>query len=191
MAWSEDLQSPPGAVELTEDLVSNGTVIMPAGTQLTVELAGASSSGMVELRITSIILPESSYSYMQIPVEAITIRSNDGSVLVAKEMSGSERDINRLTRNQAILGAIGQVGSVLNRPNSSNSAIGPTGAISSTDFGSPSILGAVLEGAANTVIAQRAQQNQDQIESLQDRSSILAIEHGTNIEIFINQRILL
>jgi hypothetical protein len=164
---------------------------MPAGTQMTVELAGTSSSGMVELEITSIILPDSSYSDMQMPISAITIHSHDGGVLVAKEISGSERDVNRLTRNQAILGAIGQIGGVLNRPNSSNSAIGPTGAISSTDFGSPSILGAALEGAANTVIAQRAQQNQAQIESLEDRSSILTIENGTDIEIFVNQRVVL
>ena len=191
MAWSEDLPGSSGAILLTNDLVSNDAVVMPAGTQLTVELANASSSGMVDLRITSIILPDDSYGDMQVPVSALTILSGDGNVLVAKEISGSQRELNRITRNQAVLGAIGQIGSVLNRPNSSSSAIGPAGAISSTDYGSGSILGAVLEGAANTMINQRAAQNQQLAENLQDRSTILVIEQGTGVEIFVNQRVVL
>ena len=191
MAWSGDLPSSAGAIELTSDLVSGGTVVMPEGTQLTVELASSSSSGMVDLQITSIILPSGGYEGMQLPASAITIQSGNGSVLVAKEILGSQNERNRLTRNQAVLGAIGQIGRVLNRPNSSSSAIGPTGAISSTDYGSGSILGAVLEGSASTIINQRELENQRLAESLQDRDSILVIEEGTGVEIFVNQRIVI
>ena len=191
MAWSGDLPSSAGAIVLTSDLISDSTVVMPKGTQLTVELASSSSSGMVDLRITSIILPNDSYEEMQLPASAITIQSGDGSVLTAKEILGSQGERNRLTRNQALLGAIGQIGSVLNRPNSSSSAIGPTGAISSTDYGSGSIIGAVLEGSANAIINQRAQENQRLAESLEDRDSILVLEEGTSVEIFVNQRIVL
>ena len=137
IAWAEDMQSASGAIELTEDLVSGSGNIMPVGTQLIVALDQISESGMAGLSVTSIILPYAGYEDMQIPAEAISIQGSGGKVLMAKDVSGSDQELRRLDVGQAFLGALGTVGRVLNRPNNSSNSIGLTGAISSTDYGSP------------------------------------------------------
>ena len=189
VAWAQDIQSTAGSIELTEDLVSNGSVIMPAGTQLTVTLSEMSASGMMRLTVTSIILPESGYEHMQIPAEAITIQGAGGQILMAKDISGVDSELRRLDRNQALLGALGTVGSVLNRPSSSVNTVGVGGAGSSTTYGSPNIIGAVLEGSANTMIATQSARNQQRAAELQQRPAVWVLEQGTEIEIFISEAI--
>ena len=189
IAWAEDMQSASGAIELTEDLVSGGGTIMPVGTQLIVALDQISESGMAGLSVTSIILPYAGYEDMQIPAEAISIQGSGGKVLMAKDVSGSDQELRRLDVGQAFLGALGTVGRVLNRPNNSSNSIGLTGSISSTDYGSPNILGAVLEGGANTIINQRTARSQQRAEALRERPSVWVLEEGTDIEIFINQAV--
>ena len=189
IAWAEDMQSTSGAVELTENLVSGSGTIMPAGTQLIVALDQISESGMASLVVTSIILPYAGYEHMQIPAEAISIQGSGGKALMAKDISGSDKELRRLDVGQAFLGALGTVGRVLNRPSNSSNSIGLTGSISSTDYGSPNILGAVLEGGANTMINQRTARNQQRAEELRERPSVWVLEEGTDIEIFINQAV--
>ena len=189
VAWAQDIQSTAGSIELTEDLVSNGSVIMPAGTQLTIALSEMSASGMMRLIVTSIILPEAGYEHMQIPAEAIAIQGAGGQVLMAKDISGVDSELRRLDRNQALLGALGTVGSVLNRPSSSINTVGVGGSANSTTYSSPNILGAILEGSANTMIAQRAARNQQRAAELQQRPAVWVLEQGTEIEIFISAAI--
>ena len=189
VAWAQDIQSTAGSIELTEDLISNGSVIMPAGTQLTVALDEMSASGMMRLTVTSIILPEAGYEHMQIPTAAITIQGAGGQVLMAKDISGVDGELRRIDRNQALLGALGTVGSILNRPSSSINTVGVGGASSSTTYSSPNILGAILEGSANTMIAQRAARNQQRAAALQQRPAIWVLEQGTEIEIFISEAV--
>ena len=189
VAWAQDIQSTTGSIELTEDLVSNGSVIMPAGTQLTVALSEMSASGMMRLMVTSIILPEAGYEHMQISAEAIAIQGAGGQVLIAKDVSGVDSELRRLDRNQALLGALGTVGSVLNRPSSSINTVGVGGSASSTTYSSPNILGAILEGSTNTMITQRAARNQQRAAELQQRPAVWVLEHGTEIEIFISEAV--
>ena len=189
VAWAQDIQSTAGSIELTEDLISNGSVIMPAGTQLTVALDEMSASGMMRLTVTSIILPEAGYEHMQIPTAAITIQGAGGQVLMAKDISGVDGELRRIDRNQALLGALGTVGSILNRPSSSINTVGVGGASSSTTYSSPNILGAILEGSANTMIAQRAARNQQRAAALQQRPAVWVLEQGTEIEIFISEAV--
>lgn len=189
VAWAGDVDSTVGAVELSEDLVSGGAVIMPAGTQLIVSIRTMSASGMMDLQVNSIVLPSSGYEQMQIPSGAISIQGGDGQVLMAKDMSGQEGQLRQLDRNQALLGALGQIGSILNRPNSQSTSTGAGGSYSTADYGSPSILGAILEGGANTMIASQQARNQDRADRLEELPSVWVLESGTYIEIFINQPI--
>ena len=189
VAWAQDIQSTAGSIELTDDLISNGSVIMPAGTQLTVALDQMSASGMMSLTVTSIVLPERGYEHMQIPAEAISIQGAGGDILMAKDVSGVDGELRRLDRNQALLGALGTVGAVLNRPNSSVNTVGVGGSASSTTYSSPNIIGAILEGSANTMIAQRAARNQQRAAELQQRPAVWVLEQGTEIEIFISEAV--
>ena len=189
VAWAQDIQSTAGSIELTDDLISNGSVIMPAGTQLTVALDQMSASGMMSLTVTSIVLPERGYEHMQIPAEAISIQGAGGDILMAKDVSGVEGELRRLERNQALLGALGTVGAVLNRPSSSVNTVGVGGSASSTTYSSPNIIGAILEGSANTMIAQRAARNQQRAAELQQRPAVWVLEQGTEIEIFISKAV--
>ena len=191
IAWAGDIQSTSGAISLTEDLVSGNTVVMPAGTQLIVNLKEMSASGMMALEVTSIVLPESGFEHMQIPASAISVQGADGQVLMAREVSGTDGELRRLDIGQAFLGALGQVGSILNRPNSSISTISTGGAASSTDYGSPNILGAVLEGGTSSIINQQAERNRTKVEALEDRPLVWVLESGTDIEVFISQRVAL
>ncbi len=189
VAWAGDVDGTVGAVELSEDLVSGGAVIMPAGTQLIVSIRTMSASGMMDLQVTSIVLPSSGYEQMQIPSGAISIQGGDGQVLMAKDMSGQEGQLLQLDSNQALLGALGQIGSLLNRPNSQSTSTGAGGSFSTADYGSPSILGAILEGGANTMIASQQARNQDRADRLEELPTVWVLESGTGIEIFINQPI--
>jgi hypothetical protein len=191
VAWAGDVESTVGAVELSEDLVSNGATIMPAGTQLIVEAGTMSESGMMGLTVTSIILPESGYEHMQISPSAISIQGEDGHLLMAKDQSGVSGEINRLGLDQALLGALAQVGGILNRPNSSSTSAGAGGAYSTADYGTPNILGAVLEGGAGALIGERRERNQARADHLAQRPSVWVLEAGTGIEVFVNQRVLL
>ena len=93
------MQSTAGSIQLDEDLISNGSIIMPAGTLLIVELAQMSSSGMMQLTVTSIILPHEGYEHMQIPPEAISIQGAGGEVLMAQDVSGVDDELRRLERS--------------------------------------------------------------------------------------------
>ncbi len=187
VAWAGDIESTVGSVELSEDLVSGGAVIMPAGTQLIVAVRSMSLSGMMDLQVTSIVLPWTGYEEMQIPPDAISVQGGNGQVLMAKDISGREGELRQLDNNQALLGALGQIGTILNRPNSQSTSTGAGGSYSTADYGSPSILGAILEGGANTLIAQRQARNQERVEQIEDLPSVWVLEAGTNIEVFINQ----
>lgn len=189
VAWAGDVDGTVGAVELSEDLVSGGAVIMPAGTQLIVSIRTMSASGMMDLQVNSIVLPSSGYEQMQIPSGAISIQGGDGQVLMAKDMSGQEGELRQLDHNQALLGALGQIGSLLNRPDSQSTSTGAGGSFSTANYGSPSILGAILEGGANTMIASQQARNQDRADRLEELPSVWVLESGTDIEIFINQPI--
>jgi Bacterial conjugation TrbI-like protein len=189
VAWAADSGAMTGAIELTEDLVSDGSVIVSSGSQLIVEVRSMSETGMMDLAVTSIVLSESGYEDMRIPPSAIAIRGGNGNVLMAKDKSGVSSELNRIDRSNVLLGALGQVGAVLNRPNSQSSAANSGGVVSSTDYGSPNILGAVLEGGANAMIRERTTRNQARADELQDRPFVWVLESGTDVEIFVSERI--
>ena len=84
------------------------------------------------------------------------------------------------------VGALGGIGRVLTRPNSQVITTGTFGATSSTDFGDPNILGAILAGGTEQLTERMAERNAERLAELRSRQDIFYLPEGTEVQFYVN-----
>lgn len=190
ITWAADMPVAQGSITLTDALTSDGHEIMPAGTELIVQVEAISASGAMALDVVAIVLPAAAgFTEIALPAGALEILAIDGGYPVARAEGSSEQMLRSIDREQALLGAVGAAGGYLNRPSSESSIVGIGGSSISRDYGGGSILGALLEGAANQMLRGRASRLEATAEALRDRPTIWSLEPGTEVQIFVNREV--
>ena len=190
ITWASDLPSALGAVTLTSPLISDGMEVIPEGTELIVQIGSLSASGAVSLDVVAMVLPGTAEATaINIPAGAVSILAVDGGYPVAKAEQSSERQLQAIDRQQALLSAMGSVGDFLNRPERETSVIGLGGSSSSREYGSGSFLGSLLSGAANGMLRSRATRLGAEAEKIASRPTIWSIEPGRQLQLFVTQEI--
>ena len=150
----------PSLVSLSEPLLDNaGVEILPAGTQLVVEVANVSALSskralVKQWAVQAVITQEDgSRRLMDLPTETISVvgAEKDDGQLIAKSVSSNGGGFGR-TLAIAALGAAREVGRVINRPESQTITNGSFGSTVSTTNGDEDVLAAALSGAADPLI---------------------------------------
>ena len=128
---------------------------------------------------------------VSIPAGALEILAVDGGYPVARAEQSSERQLQAIDRQQALLGAMGAAGDYLNRPERETSVIGLGGSSSSREYGSGSLWGSLLSGAANEMLRSRSNRLDTEADKVMDRPTIWSIESGRQLQLFVTQEITL
>jgi hypothetical protein len=190
LTWAADLPRAQGSLSLSSPLISDGFEVLPVGTEMIVQIDSLSESGAVALKPVAIVLPGSSeMTAINIPTDAISILAVEGGYPIARAEDSSERQLRNIDRQQAILGAMSGAGEFLTRPDSETSVVGLGGSSFSRDYGSGSIFGSILSGAANQMLQSRSNRLDEEADQLMERPTIWSIEQGRQLQLFITQEI--
>ena len=190
ITWASDLPRAVGSVTLTGPLVSDGAEIIPRGTELIVQIGALSDSGAVALEVVAMVLPGAAeVTAFNIPAGAVALLALEGGYPVARAEPSSERQLQAIDRQQALLSAMEAAGNYLNRPEQETSIVGIGGTARSREYGDGSILGSLLSGAANGMLRSRAARLGAEADRLVERSTLWSIEPGRQLQLFVTQEI--
>ncbi|MBE9109269.1 hypothetical protein IQ273_07555 [Nodosilinea sp. LEGE 07298] len=190
VVWAQDLdntQQPQRfGLQLTEPiLAADGTVALPAGTQMVTQVDTISQSGLVELSVIAVVIPTASGNQVvPIPAGAVLIQGEQGNPLMASEYNHDAGHIQSLDAGVALMGALGKVGEILNRPNSQTSTGSVFYSSSTTTNPAPNILGAVLEGGFDALHDQVSDRQQQEIKDILSRPNVWYIPSGQSVQVF-------
>ena len=190
ITWASDLPRAVGSVTLTGPLISDGAEIIPQGTELIVQIGALSDSGAVALDVVAMVLPGAAeITALNIPTGAVALLALEGGYPVARAEPSSERQLQAIDRQQALLSAMESAGNYLNRPEQETSIVGIGSAALSREYGDGSILGSLLSGAANGMLRSRAARLDVEADRLMERSTLWSIEPGRQLQLFVTQEI--
>ncbi|WP_017301637.1 TrbI/VirB10 family protein [Nodosilinea nodulosa] len=190
VVWAQDLDSTQQpqrfGLQLTEPiLAADGTVALPAGTQMVTQVDTISESGLVELSVIAVVIPTASGNQVvPIPAGAVLIQGDQGNPLMASEYNHDAGQIQSLDAGVALMGALGKVGEILNRPNSQTSTGSVFYSSSTTTNPAPNILGAVLEGGFDALHDQVSDRQQQEIKDILSRPNVWYIPAGQPVQVF-------
>ncbi len=190
VVWAQDLdntQQPQRfGLQLTEPiLAADGTIALPAGTQMVTQVDTISESGLVELSVIAVVIPTAhGNQVVPIPAGDVLIQGEQGNPLMASEYNHDAGQIQSLDTGVALMGALGKVGEILNRPNSQTSTGSVFYTSSTTTNPAPNILGAVLEGGFDALHDQVSDRQQQEIKDILSRPNVWYIPAGQPVQVF-------
>lgn len=188
--WAQDLaneqQSQRTALELTEPLYADdGSVALAPGTVLVAEVNVIAGSGLLELAVTDVVTAEDGVQRtMSLPNRHFVIAGQDGNPLIASEIR-DEGGVRSAEIQLGLLGALGTVGELLNRPDSATTVIGGDTSISTVENGSVNILAGLFQGAVDAVLPIEQTRVLNRIEDIDDRPGIWFHEANAEVLVFV------
>lgn len=193
--WAQDMaasdQPQRFNIELSAPIYDqNGDVAFPEGTNLVASVNSVSDSGLLVLSVNNAIVPgNNGEQVMEVPEGAIQISSDGGRPLVAKDYRSGNSQMLSHDIETTLLGALSNVGSLLNRPTSQTTTTSPYLSSSSTTNGNTNIFGGVLEGGFGALQNSLSQRQQTQIQAILSRPHIWYVPQGTKVQVFVNRQI--
>ena len=196
MIWSEEDRGSQGrfAVQLSEDVLStDNRVALPQGTVLITEVDSvAKSNRLVNQSVVAVVYPDSSGQIQQqtIPKDSILIRGADNRPLIARGMQDPGAAIARQDILVGLLGAAGQVGEIVNQPNTQSSTAVSNGGFSSqtiqTSNPRPNLLAAAVQGFFQPMSQRLSQRAEQTTQELTSRPNVAIVPQGTRVSVFFN-----
>jgi hypothetical protein len=190
VVWAQDLdntQQPQRfGLQLIEPLLAaDGVIALPAGTQLVTQVDTISSSGLVQLSVIAVVRPSpSGNQVVPVPPGALLIQGTQGNPLMASQYNTEGDRLAGLDAGVALMGALSQVGEILNRPTSQTSTGSVFYSSSTTTNPAPNILGAALEGGFDALHEQVSERQEQQIEAILSRPHVWYIPAGQPVQVF-------
>ncbi len=174
-------------VQLKEPLKGrDGTVALPAKTELLAEIRSLSEQGLLQLNVTKILVPnKGEFTERSLPENAITINGSGGRPLVANQFrrGGSTAGMDA---GLFVLGGLGKAAEILNRSESQVRV--EEGVSFVTNNTRRNFLAGVFEGGMNTIVPQIAQRNQQAMnQMMQGNKNVWFLQAGKEVEVYINQ----
>lgn len=175
-------------VELTEPIINqDGWELLPTGIQIILTCNSVEENGVMKLDAIAISNGKTEYA---LPENAISIRGEQGSPLIAQSLDNHKKEIFRRDRNLFVTGALSKIGEVLNEPESETTLVtngGSSQTNSTVTSSDPSILGAVLEGGFEPLTEEIASRNREKLEALLSKEVIWYIPASFQIQVFVNE----
>ncbi|MEM9092519.1 MAG: TrbI/VirB10 family protein, partial [Cyanobacteria bacterium P01_F01_bin.53] len=173
-------------VQVTEPIYAqNEQVAIPEGAYVIVQPVSVDpSSRLGELAVVGLVIGDET-----IPIDyaLISIKGAGGDPLVADTYGDIGSDIAANDAEMMLIGALGRVGEELIRPDSESITNTAFGSSVSTTNGDTNILGAILAGGAEQLVARMGDRNQERLDDIRARSPIFYIPEGREVEVYINE----
>lgn len=197
MIWDEAGQSPTAgrfAVQLTEDVIAtDGAIALPSGTVLITQVENVTRGNrLVSQSVVALVYPDSAGRIQQVPIPPgyLIVRGIDNQPLIADSLFDRGSEIAKADILVGILGSLGRVGEIINRPAqetfSQQSGFFGSTAVKTTTSPEPNILAAALEGFF-TPTAQRLRERSDRnAQELLKRGNVAIVPEGTQVSVFVN-----
>jgi hypothetical protein len=197
MIWDEAGQSPTAgrfAVQLTEDVIAtDGAIALPSGTVLITQVENVTRGNrLVSQSVVALVYPDSAGRIQQVPIPPgyLIVRGIDNQPLIADSLFDRGSEIAKADILVGILGSLGRVGEIINRPAqetfSQQSGFFGSTAVKTTTSSEPNILAAALEGFF-TPTAQRLRERSDRnAQELLKRGNVAIVPEGTQVSVFVN-----
>ncbi|MEG4006337.1 TrbI/VirB10 family protein [Microcoleus sp. Pol11C1] len=197
MIWDEAGQSPTAgrfAVQLTEDIMAtDGAIALPSGTVLITQVENVTRGNrLVSQSVVALVYPDSAGRIQQVPIPPgyLIVRGTDNQPLIADSLFDRGSEIAKADILVGILGSLGRVGEIINRPAqetfSQQSGFFGSTAVKTTTSREPNILAAALEGFF-TPTAQRLRERADRnAQELLKRGNVAIVPEGTQVSVFVN-----
>ncbi|MEG4630056.1 TrbI/VirB10 family protein [Microcoleus sp. AR_TQ3_B6] len=197
MIWDEAGQSPTAgrfAVQLTEDIMAtDGAIALPSGTVLITQVENVTRGNrLVSQSVVALVYPDSAGRIQQVPIPPgyLIVRGTDNQPLIADSLFDRGSEIAKADILVGILGSLGRVGEIINRPAqetfSQQSGFFGSSAVKTTTSREPNILAAALEGFF-TPTAQRLRERADRnAQELLKRGNVAIVPEGTQVSVFVN-----
>lgn len=178
---SEDSQSNQLNVVLAEPLLAaDGTVALPAKTQLIVEARSLSKNGLLRLVAVAAIVEQDEQQYeIALPEDAVGIYGEEGKPLIVQTLNDKKREVNRRNITRLAIGAIGQAST------SSNSG----GFSRSRQNDDSNLLTGILEGGSDAILSDIDKRNEEAISAIEQRPDVLFLKAGTKVMVFVNSTV--
>ncbi len=183
-------------VRLREPLKSvDGAIALPKNTELVTQIKQINESGWVDLSVVSVNFQNNgTITEIRLPPGAMKIRRPGGRPLLARKYPDKSGKIAGNDAFSGLLGGAGQVGEILNRPETRLRRIcDDTSNTTDRDCyylnenrQQRNIPAAVLEGATKVIVPQLNQRNQQATQEMM-KSNIWHLEAGTEVEVYANQ----
>jgi hypothetical protein len=185
-------------VRLREPLKSvDGAIALPKNTELVAQIKQITEGGWVQLSVVSVNFQNNgNITEIRLPPDAIKIRRPGGRPLLARKYPDKSGKIAGNDAFSGLLGGLGQVGDILNRPQTRTKVYCyETGGTSNDNrYCTPTtetdqqrnIPAAVLEGASRAIVPQLNQRNQQATQEMM-KSNIWHLEAGTEVEVYANK----
>lgn len=178
-----DGEAPYLAVVTSEPIEVDGKVVIPTGTEIIFE-SSVHSTGMVIASATSMFMNNQEFT---LPEQVLQLRRSGGEPLMATRQNKNGGQILLRDAGSFVLGALGKVGEISNRPRTTSTFNGINGTSTTSTFEEPNYTGAVLEGGFNPLARQWERRNQEAISALQSQGVIWTIPIGQPVEIVIGR----
>ncbi len=179
-------------IKLDEPMLDgNNSIAFPVGTQFIVTTSNADPNvGIVDLEVISVIINGAEFSP---PAGAIVIRDGRGGLLMGEDYYNRQRRVAGKDMMLIFASALGNIGSIMNRSQSSSSTSISTGGVSSTTTAStnppPNYLGAALEGGFSKLSEVLSSRNEKAIQTIMSSPKVFQIPQGRSVQVFVNQSI--
>lgn len=190
VVWAQDLkaeQQPQRFVLQSSQPIygTDGSVALPAGSQMVAKVDAVSQSGMMQLSVVQAVVPTSNGNQViEIPSGTMFIAGESGQPLVAKNHSPQGGEVAKRDITIALMGALGQVGSLLNRPSNQTTTTSPYLSTTSISNGQSNLLGGILEGGFGKLADRISQRQQQQVEEILQRPNFWYVPAGQTIQVF-------
>lgn len=185
----QDQQQPQRfGLQLTQPLLAaDGSEALPADAQMIVQVDAISGSGLVQLSVQAVIVPTASGNQLvNIPQGVISIQGDGGNPLLAENYRNNGGRLGQLNTRVAIIGALGKIGELLNRPSNVSTVSSPYISSTSVSNGQTNIIGGLLEGGFGALQQQVTQRDQEEIEDILSRPNVWYVPAGQPLQVFIN-----
>ena len=172
-------------VELDQPILdTREQVLLPVGTQILLRIKSVHPSGLVISEAHTLLKDGVEYA---VPPGVLRIRGNSGNPLIASQRGQAGGKIARRDTLAFTVGALGQVGEVLNRPDSEINTFSTSGfSQSRTDNDNPDLVGAVLEGGFQPLAKDIQERNRQATGILLSRPQIWELDAGSSVQVFVN-----
>lgn len=180
-------------IVLSEELIAaDGSVALPAATQIITKMQSLTRNGIVRLSaIAAVVERNGTLTEVPLPEGAIQIRGASGNPLIAKYFHDKGPEIAAMDVGRFALGAIEKGAEIFNRPRSESSFANSGGFANTVENRNPNLIAGLLEGGSESLLDSLDKRNESAIKTIQSRPSVWFLPAGTEVEIFVNKSTIL
>ncbi|MDJ0618128.1 MAG: TrbI/VirB10 family protein [Calothrix sp. MO_192.B10] len=179
-------------VRLKEPLkTQDNDIALPKDTELLVKVDSFSREGLTKLKVTRVLIPEKNkVRERSISRSELAIRGVNGKPLIAKKYRKGSSSTALNDAGLFVLGGVGKAAEIINRPESNVTTTANNTTITSSDR-NRDLLAGIFEGGVRTVVPQVRRRTTRRTSSRRRnrRTNIWFLPVGTEVEVFVNQRV--